>query len=191
MRTPKRAREVAIVGPHYRAARTLEDPRQEVVAQMRIDGVLRVSAAQAPRADESEPIVYYVVDLVTGGEVTTPSRPAAVGAFRDLYLAARRGLGMYCLTYQAPEAPGEGLSFEQALACYLGALKAISRGTDYSITRGRKYLRVVQCPTGTDNRSAFAFIHIETGQVLAPKSWKGPSRSYRGNIFGTVINLPS
>lgn len=187
MTPPKQAHEVTIVGPHYRPARTLKGPRQEVVAQMRINGAIRVSAAEALRASKDEPVVYHVVDLVTGDEVTAPDRPAAVEAFRNLYLSARRSLGVYCLTYQAPE----GLSFEEALACYLGALDAVSRGTNYSITRGRKFLRVVQAPDGTDHRSAFAFIHIETGQVLAPNGWKGPSRSYRGNIFGTVINLPA
>lgn len=190
MRTTKQAHEVTIVGPHYRLARTLEDPRQEVVAQMRIDGVLRVSAAEAPRANGDEPITYYAVDLVTGDELRTPDRDTALEAFRELYRVARRSLGVYCITYQAPE----GLSFEEALACYLGALDAVSRGTDYSITRGRKYLRVVQAPDGTTHhyhRSAFAFIRAGDGEVLAPKSWKGPSKTSRGNVFHTVINLPS
>lgn len=190
MRTPKRFHEVTITGPYYRPARTPEDPRQEVVAQMRIDGELRVSAAEAPRASEDEPVVYKVLDLAIDRGLSMKDHEEAINIFRHWCLTARRGLGMYCLTYQAPE----GLSFEEALACYLGALDAVSRGTHYSVTRGHKYLRVVQAPDGTSHlhhRSAFAFIRAEDGEVLAPHGWKGPSKTSRGDIFRTVINLPS
>lgn len=51
-----------------------------------------------------------------------------------------------------------------------------------SIERGRRYARIVSTDAGS--RYAFAFVDLESGDVLKPDGWKGPTKNFaRGNIF--------
>lgn len=184
------AANVALTGSFRRPARTASDPGQEVLAQMHVDGTLRVSAAEAPRFDETEPVTYHVVDMLTGDEFNTDDRDEAVRAFRRFYLTARGTLRSYSLSYQAPDHAAT-MSFEDVLAVYLNTLELVSPQNDYTTTKGRKFLRVVQTPTGTDHRSVYDFVERETGRVMSPHGWSGPSKTTKGSLFGEVVNLPT
>lgn len=52
-----------------------------------------------------------------------------------------------------------------------------------TLEMGKKFVRV--CRTETTGRSAYAFIELETGNILKPAGWKGPAKGVRGNILGT------
>lgn len=82
--------------------------------------------------------------------------------------------------------------FESALKAFLkGAQRKINDGykdnvliPKLSIMRGKKYIRVVSGIEGQRNTgSAWAFIEIETGNVLRPDGWKRPAKHARGNIY--------
>lgn len=48
---------------------------------------------------------------------------------------------------------------------------------------GPRYIRLVKVETFGSGRSAYAFISRDTGDILYPKSWAGPAKTARGNIF--------
>lgn len=180
---------VTLTGTHLRPARTPKAPRQEVLGQMFVDGHLRVSAAAAPvgARDESGSSLYVVADLVTGAELSTFDRDEALGAFRRMYLAARKSLRCYTLEHKAPE----GATKEEALATYLAMLNALSPTlTGYYLTApGRRFSRVAQRTSGID--SAFAFVEHATGRLMKADGWRGPSRTTYGTLTGVVTLLPA
>ena len=46
---------------------------------------------------------------------------------------------------------------------------------------GRKYIKIISF-TGNQH-GAWAFVEMETGNILKPASWKAPAKGVRGNIF--------
>jgi hypothetical protein len=48
---------------------------------------------------------------------------------------------------------------------------------------GKKYIKIIQRRKGEQSGSAWAFIHIETGQIYKPASWNTPAAHARGTIF--------
>ncbi len=46
-----------------------------------------------------------------------------------------------------------------------------------SFTKGRRYAKVVE-----EGRGVFAFVDLETGDVLKAASWKAPAKHARGNL---------
>lgn len=67
-----------------------------------------------------------------------------------------------------------------------------------SFEYGRKYVRVISTirgrnkdgePVMTDQRSVWAFICMETGNILKPANWKTPAKGVRGNLFDTSLGM--
>ena len=45
------------------------------------------------------------------------------------------------------------------------------------VTQGRKYIKIIK------DRSCYAFISRENGDILKPAGWSAPAKHARGNIF--------
>lgn len=58
--------------------------------------------------------------------------------------------------------------------------------THFSCDIGRKFIRIWGERLGTDNRSAWAFIDRETGDVLKPATWRAPAKHARGNVYDGI-----
>lgn len=54
-------------------------------------------------------------------------------------------------------------------------------GTFEADIAGKRYVRILHVTHG--QRSAYAFIELETGDILKPAGYKGPAKHARGNIF--------
>ena len=46
---------------------------------------------------------------------------------------------------------------------------------EYTYEKGRKYARIVHLAGPSKQRSAHAFVDLNTGDVYKPKNWSGPS----------------
>ena len=49
---------------------------------------------------------------------------------------------------------------------------------EWDVSFGRKYVKVIR------DRSVYAFIEVETGDIYKPASWSAPAKHVRGNIYG-------
>jgi|GEM_PF-2509816 len=56
-----------------------------------------------------------------------------------------------------------------------------TRPTPITFDRGRKYARIVV--NHPNQRIAFCFIDLGTGDILKCDGWRGPAKGIRGNIF--------
>jgi len=86
-------------------------------------------------------------------------------------------------------------SFEQALDQFMrGAQQKIDadwKTHGYNVrtkptlkkSKGKKFIRIFQENPSTKDRSAWAFINTENGDVLKPAGWKKPAKHARGNIY--------
>lgn len=79
--------------------------------------------------------------------------------------------------------------FERALRVYIqGADRLVKArwGEDKSVAeaprRSKRFIKIVVLENG-EMKEAFAFIEINTGDVLMPASWSSPALHARGNIF--------
>jgi hypothetical protein len=71
------------------------------------------------------------------------------------------------------------------LAMVQGKLDAYFKGDSQTpvlvAIRGRKYVKIIKIHW--DQRTVFAFINTDNGDILKPASWSAPARHARGNLF--------
>lgn len=53
----------------------------------------------------------------------------------------------------------------------------------FTVTEGRRYLRVVRTETFGASRSVFCFVDKTNGDILKAATWKAPAKHARGNVF--------
>lgn len=68
---------------------------------------------------------------------------------------------------------------------------------NFSVTKGRKYDRVVQSSEGSSGRSVHAFVEKKTGHVFKAAGWNAPAKGIRffsvqeaahaADLFGTYL----
>jgi hypothetical protein len=74
-------------------------------------------------------------------------------------------------------------ALESMVAALQAQLEAKHRTTTtrYHFELGQRYARVfTQVGVG---RSAYAFVDLATGDIFKPRSWKGPAKGARANVF--------
>jgi hypothetical protein len=54
------------------------------------------------------------------------------------------------------------------------------------LMKGRSYIRVVRCDS---QRSAYAFLDMQSGKILKPDGWKGPAKHARGSIWADDFGM--
>jgi hypothetical protein len=91
--------------------------------------------------------------------------------------------------------------FENALNTFLTGAQAIcddyesqsgslAFGRTLTMKKGKRYVKIINTPKlGAHNRSVWAFIDTNNGDVLKPASWKAPAKHARGNIFDAFNGL--
>jgi hypothetical protein len=56
----------------------------------------------------------------------------------------------------------------------------------YSVEMGKRYAKVISTTYGgKGQRSAFAFVDLQTGDIYKPASWSAPAKGSRGNIYNS------
>jgi DNA polymerase III delta prime subunit len=61
---------------------------------------------------------------------------------------------------------------------------AMGEGVDeYTYEKGRKYARIVHITQPSGQRSAHAFVDLNTGDVYKSASWKSPAKGVRYNLL--------
>jgi len=61
---------------------------------------------------------------------------------------------------------------------------AMGDGVDeYIYERGRKYARIIHVSKPSNQRSAHAFVDLNTGDVYKSASWKSPAKGIRYNLL--------
>lgn len=61
---------------------------------------------------------------------------------------------------------------------------AIGEGVDdYVYEKGRKYARIIHVTKPSNQRSAHAFVDLNTGDVYKSASWKSPAKGVRFNLM--------
>ena len=53
----------------------------------------------------------------------------------------------------------------------------------YSMTRGRKYGKVIMTVIGSSGRSVHSFVDLNNGDILKAASWAAPAKTARGSVF--------
>ena len=69
---------------------------------------------------------------------------------------------------------------------HLKQIDAISMGEgvdDYVYEKGRKYARIIHVTKPSNQRSAHAFVDLNTGDVYKSASWKSPAKGVRFNLL--------
>ena len=81
------------------------------------------------------------------------------------------------------------VTFEDQLEVFLEGVREIATPENNEIhkigfraRKGGRYVKIIQTRDGVDS-SAFAFVEIETGNVLKAASWSAPAKHARGNIY--------
>lgn len=58
---------------------------------------------------------------------------------------------------------------------------------DYIYTKGKKYAKIIHVTNPGGNKSAHAFVDLNTGDVFKPKDWRGPSlNGVRYNLLDDI-----
>jgi hypothetical protein len=61
---------------------------------------------------------------------------------------------------------------------------AMGEGVDeYTYEKGRKYARIIHITQPSGQRSAHAFVDLNTGDVYKSASWKSPAKGVRYNLM--------
>lgn len=79
------------------------------------------------------------------------------------------------------------LDQQTRLDAHLARIAPTTGAATLSIETGRRYVRIVRTHGG-GARDVWCFVEIETGDVYAHRSWKGPSGRKLGNVYvGGVV----
>jgi len=85
--------------------------------------------------------------------------------------------------------------FDFNLTAYVAGCQALIDAENakekLSISTGRRYVKLIAKRTDRNGSRVFAFIDMNTGDILKPATWNAPAMHARGSIFADDFGLSS
>lgn len=118
--------------------------------------------------------------------MTTLTTEKVLDRIDEMCRVLRTNYQSYSMDYHRRAIEKNGIVDETYVSYHEEEIKKLAMGEgvdDFIYEKGKKYARIVHVSKPSNQRSAHAFVDLNTGDVFKSASWKAPAKGIRYNLL--------